>query len=98
MLCDLTITADNATFRRTRSAVFGSRSSDRDADDHRRALYFGDQIDAKTALDLGMINRIVPLAELGTASLGYAKRRSLISTDLGGWTCLLAWPMAIPGR
>jgi enoyl-CoA hydratase/carnithine racemase len=61
-------------------------------------LYFGDQIDAKTALDLGMINRIVPLAELGTASLGYAKRRSLISTDLGGWTCLLAWPMAIPGR
>ena len=26
----------------------------------RELLYLGDQIDAKTALDLGMVNRIVP--------------------------------------
>lgn len=44
-------------------------------------LYFGDQIDARTALSLGMINRIVPLAELPEASLRYAKRLSLISPE-----------------
>jgi enoyl-CoA hydratase len=47
----------------------------------RELLYFGDQIDAQTALDIGMINRIVPLAELRTASLTYAKRLSLISPE-----------------
>ena len=30
----------------------------------RELLYFGDTIDAKTALELGMVNRVVPLAEL----------------------------------
>ena len=47
----------------------------------RELLYFGDQIDAQTALDIGMINRIVPLAELRTASLTYAKRLSQISPE-----------------
>ena len=47
----------------------------------RELLYFGDQIDAKTALDLGMVNRIVPLAELREASLKFAKRLSLISPE-----------------
>jgi enoyl-CoA hydratase len=47
----------------------------------RELLYFGDAIDAKTALDLGMVNRIVPLAELREASLRYAKRLSLISPE-----------------
>ncbi len=36
-------------------------------------LYFGDQIDARTALELGLVNRIVPLAELRQASLDYAE-------------------------
>jgi enoyl-CoA hydratase/carnithine racemase len=40
-----------------------------------------DTIDAKTALDLGMVNRVVPLAELRDASLAYAKRLSLISPE-----------------
>ena len=44
-------------------------------------MYFGDQIDARTALELGMINRIVKLAELREASLEYAKRLSLISPE-----------------
>ena len=69
MLCDLTIAADNATFGEPEvrfSAVgpaivmpmiIGYKKA-------RELLYFGDQIDAQTALDLGMINRIVPLAEL----------------------------------
>ena len=34
----------------------------------RELLYFGDQIDAGTALALGMVNRVVPLAELPEAS------------------------------
>jgi enoyl-CoA hydratase len=47
----------------------------------RELLYFGDTIDAKSALELGMVNRVVPLAELRAASLRYAKRLSLISPE-----------------
>ena len=86
MLCDLTIAADNATFGEPEvrfSAVgpaivmpmiIGYKKA-------RELLYFGDQIDAQMALDLGMINRVVPLAELRAASLKYAKRLSLISPE-----------------
>src|SRR5215475_2229924 len=44
-------------------------------------LYFGDAIDARTALELGMVNRVVPLAELREASLRWGKRLSLISPE-----------------
>src|SRR5215467_5671595 len=86
MLCDLTIAADNATFGEPEvrfssvgpaivmPMIIGYKKA-------RELLYFGDQIDARTALDLGMINRIVPLAELRDASLAYAKRLSLISPE-----------------
>jgi enoyl-CoA hydratase len=86
MLCDLTIAADNATFGEPEvrfSAVgpaivmpmiIGYKKA-------RELLYFGDQIDAQTALGLGMVNRVVPLAELREASLKYAKRLSLISPE-----------------
>jgi enoyl-CoA hydratase len=86
MLCDLTIAADNATFGEPEvrfSAVgpalvmpmiIGYKKA-------RELLYFGDQIDARTALELGMVNRVVPLAELRAASLRYAKRLSLISPE-----------------
>ncbi|HEV2187520.1 MAG TPA: enoyl-CoA hydratase/isomerase family protein, partial [Stellaceae bacterium] len=86
MLCDLTIAADNATFGEPEirfsavgpaivmPAIIGYKKA-------RELLYFGDQIDAKTALDLGMVNRVVPLAELPAASLAYAKRLSLISPE-----------------
>src|SRR5690242_10535319 len=86
MLCDLTIAADNATFGEPEvrfsavgpaivmPAIIGYKKA-------RELLYFGDQINAPTALSLGMINRIVPLAELRTASLRYAKRLSLISPE-----------------
>src|SRR6516225_1567147 len=86
MLCDLTIAADNATFGEPEvrfSAVgpaivmpmiIGYKKA-------RELLYFGDQIDARTALELGMVNRIVPLADLRQASLDYAKRLSLISPE-----------------
>jgi enoyl-CoA hydratase len=86
MLCDMTIAADNASFGEPEvrfSAVgpaivmpmiIGYKKA-------RELLYFGDQIDAKTALDLGMVNRVVPLAELGEASLNFARRLSLISPE-----------------
>jgi enoyl-CoA hydratase len=86
MLCDLTIAADNAQFgepeiRFSNSGpvivmpwIIGFKKA-------RELLYFGDMIDARAALDLGMINRIVPLAEFETASLNYARRLSLISPE-----------------
>ena len=86
MLCDITIAADNATFGEPEvrfSAVgpaivmpmiIGYKKA-------RELLYFGDQIDAQEALRLGMVNRVVPLAELREASLKYAKRLSLISPE-----------------
>src|ERR1700726_1198718 len=86
MLCDLTIAADNAVFGEPEirfsavgpaivmPAIIGYKKA-------RELLYFGDQIDARTALDLGMVNRVVPLAELRAASLAYAKRLSLISPE-----------------
>jgi enoyl-CoA hydratase len=86
MLCDLTIAADNATFGEPEvrfssvgpalvmPMIIGYKKA-------RELLYFGDTIDAKSALELGMVNRVVPLAELREASLRYAKRLSLISPE-----------------
>src|SRR6185295_570303 len=86
MLCDLTIAAADATFGEPeiRFSAVGPAIVMPMIIGYKRArelLYFGDQIDAQTALDLGMINRIVPLAELRAASLSYAKRLSLISPE-----------------
>jgi enoyl-CoA hydratase len=47
----------------------------------RELLYFGDTIDAEAARELGMVNRVVPLAELREKSLAWAKRLSLISPE-----------------
>jgi enoyl-CoA hydratase/carnithine racemase len=86
MLCDLTIAADNATFGEPEvrfssvgpaivmPMIIGYKKA-------RELLYFGDAIDAETALQLGMVNRVVPLTELREASLKWAKRLSLISPE-----------------
>src|ERR1700722_20913053 len=86
MLCDLTIAADNATFGEPEvrfsavgpaivmPAIIGYKKA-------RKLLYFGDTIDAETARELGMVNRVVPLAELRAASLAYAKRLTLIAPE-----------------
>jgi enoyl-CoA hydratase len=47
----------------------------------RELLYFGDSIDAAAALELGLVNRLVPAVELAGASLKYAKRLTLISPE-----------------
>jgi enoyl-CoA hydratase len=86
MLCDLTIAADNAVFGEPEirfssvgpaivmPAIIGYKKA-------RELLYFGDTIDAETARVLGMVNRVVPLAELREKSLAYARRLSLISPE-----------------
>src|SRR5207244_7158189 len=86
MLCDLTIAADNATFGEPEvrfssvgpaivmPAIIGYKKA-------RELLYFGDTIDAETARGLGMVNRVVPLAELRERSLAWAKRLSQISPE-----------------
>jgi enoyl-CoA hydratase len=51
----------------------------------RELLFFGDMIDAKTALEFGMINRIVPAADLRAETMKYAKRLSLISPEALRW-------------
>jgi enoyl-CoA hydratase len=86
MLCDLTIAADNAQFGEPEvrfssvgpaivmPMIIGYKKA-------RELLYFGDTIDTATALSLGMVNRVVPLAGLAAASLAWAKRLTLISPE-----------------
>jgi enoyl-CoA hydratase len=42
-------------------------------------------IDAKTALEFGMVNRIVPAADLRAETMKYAKRLSLIAPEALRW-------------
>jgi enoyl-CoA hydratase len=86
MLCDLTIAAEDAIFGEPEvrfsavgpaivmPAIIGYKRA-------RELLYLGDTIDARTALSYGMVNRVVPVAELRSASLKYAKRLALISPE-----------------
>jgi enoyl-CoA hydratase len=86
MFCDLTIAADNAMFGEPEILfsqagpgvvmpwIIGHKRA-------RELLYFGELIDAPTALELRMINRVVPLAELRAATLKYAKRLTLIAPE-----------------
>ncbi len=86
LFCDMTIAADNALFGEPEVRfsdvgpaivmpwIVGYKKA-------RELLYFGDMIDAKTALDLGMVNRVVPLAELEAQTLKFARKLALISPE-----------------
>lgn len=86
MFCDVTVAADNAIFGEPEIHfsnvgpaivmpwMIGLKKA-------RELLYFGDMIDAETALQLGMINRVVPLDELEEKTLRFAKRMALISPE-----------------
>jgi enoyl-CoA hydratase/carnithine racemase len=86
MMCDLTIAADDALFGEPEIRfsnvgpvmvmpfVIGLKRA-------RELLYTGDFIDAPTALQYGMVNRVVPRAELATATMKYAQRIALISPE-----------------
>jgi len=86
MFCDLSLAADNAQFgepeiRFSTSGpamvmpwIIGLKRA-------RELLYFGDTIDAKTALEYGMVNKVIPVHELESATLAYARRLALISPE-----------------
>jgi enoyl-CoA hydratase len=90
LMCDLTIAADDAKFGEPEVRfshlgplmvmpwIIGLKRA-------REMLFFGDMIDAKTALEFGMINRVVPAAELREATMKYAKRLALISPEALRW-------------
>src|SRR5882724_8279868 len=71
MMCDLTIAADEALVM---PFVIGLKRA-------RELLYLGDPIDAPTALQYGMVNRVVPRTELAAATLKFARRMALISPE-----------------
>jgi enoyl-CoA hydratase/carnithine racemase len=86
MMCDLTIAADDAVFGEPEIRfanvgpalvmpfVIGLKRA-------REMLYLGDPIDAETALSYGMVNRVVPRAELEAATMKFARRLALISPE-----------------
>jgi len=86
MMCDLTIAADDALFGEPEircsnvgpalvmPLLVGLKRA-------RELLYLGDPIDARTALAWGMVNRVVPRAELASATLKLARRLALISPE-----------------
>jgi len=47
----------------------------------RELLYLGDMIDAPTALELGMVNRVVPRGDLSEDTLKFAQRMALIAPE-----------------
>src|SRR5215470_17025545 len=86
MMCDLTIAADDALFGEPEIRfsnvgpalimpfIIGLKRA-------RELLYLGDPIDAQTALQYGMVNRVVPRAELEAATMKFARRLALISPE-----------------
>jgi enoyl-CoA hydratase/carnithine racemase len=86
MMCDLTIAADDAVFGEPEIRfsnvgpalimpfIIGLKRA-------RELLYLGDPIDAQTALQYGMVNRVVPRAELQAATLKFARRLALIAPE-----------------
>jgi len=86
MVCDLTVAADDALFGEPEVRFsnvgpgmvmpwfIGLKKA-------RELLFLGDTIDAETALDLGMVNRVVPRAKLEAETLKYARRLTLISPE-----------------
>lgn len=82
VVCDLTIAAENARFGQTGPMVgsfdggFGASYLARIVGQKKaREIWFlCDQYDAKEALDMGLVNKVVPLEELEEAYVSWAKK------------------------
>ncbi|MGH6768931.1 MAG: enoyl-CoA hydratase/isomerase family protein [Xanthobacteraceae bacterium] len=86
MFCDLTVAADDALFGEPEIlfSQVGPAVLMPFVIGHKRArelIYFGDRIDAKRAHEIGMVNRLVPAADLHAATMKYARRLSLIAPE-----------------
>ncbi len=89
MMCDLTIAADTAVFGEPeiRFASVGSALVMPWIIGHKRArelLYLGDTITAEKAERFGMINKVVPEAELEAETIRYARRLALVGREALG--------------
>ena len=83
MFCDLTVCSDDAMFGEPeiRFSNSGPAMIMPFIVGHKRArelLYTGDMIDAETALDCGMVNRVFPVSTFHTELENYVERLSLI--------------------
>src|SRR5258708_16338992 len=82
VVCDLTIAADNARFGQTGPRVgsfdggYGAGLLARIVGQKKaREIWFlCDQYDAQQALDMGLVNKVVPLARLEEETLAWARR------------------------
>ena len=82
VVCDLTIAADNARFGQTGPKVgsfdggFGASYLARVVGQKkaREIWYLCDQYDAKEALAMGLVNKVVPLPELETTTLDWCRK------------------------
>jgi enoyl-CoA hydratase len=86
MFCDITIAAADAKFGEPETRfsqagpgfvmpwIIGFKKA-------RELLYLGDMIDAETALDLGMVNRVVPRDALAEATQKFARRMALVAPE-----------------
>jgi enoyl-CoA hydratase/carnithine racemase len=86
MFCDLTIAADDAQFGEPEVlfSQVGPAVLMPFLIGHKRArelIYSGDRIDAKRALEIGLINRMVPAAELPATTMKWARRLALIAPE-----------------
>ena len=86
MMCDITIAADDAQFGEPEIRfsnvgpalvmpwIIGFKRA-------REILYMGEPIDAPTALSYGMVNRVVPRAQLQEATMKFARRMALMAPE-----------------
>ncbi|MDA1311342.1 MAG: enoyl-CoA hydratase/isomerase family protein [Proteobacteria bacterium] len=86
MFCDLTICGDDAKFGEpeVRFSGVGPALIMPFIIGYKRArelLYMGDMIDDETAKEFGMVNRVVPAAELDAAALKLANRMALVDPE-----------------
>lgn len=86
LFCDVTIAAEDALFgepeilfSQVGPAIIMSLTIG-----HKRArelIYLGEKVDAARALQLGIVNRVVPAADLEAATMKYARRMTLIAPE-----------------
>ncbi|MFN3529511.1 MAG: 1,4-dihydroxy-2-naphthoyl-CoA synthase [Bacteroidia bacterium] len=82
VVCDLTIAAENARFGQTGPKVgsfdggFGASYLARIVGQKkaREIWYLCDQYDAQEALDMGLVNKVVPLDQLETATIAWCRK------------------------
>jgi len=69
VVCDLTIAADNARFGQTgpRVRIVGQKKA-------REIWFLCEQYDARQALEMGLVNKVVPLADLEKETVAWCRR------------------------